>query len=79
MFQSGHAERVAMYAPGVRYDRIIEAFGGHGEHVERPDEIRPALERAFASGRAACINVRVDPAAIWPIPTAGRPSALMGY
>jgi thiamine pyrophosphate-dependent acetolactate synthase large subunit-like protein len=28
--------------------------------VEKPEEIRPALERAFASGRAAVVNVRVD-------------------
>lgn len=79
MFHNPYNERVAMYLPGIRYDKIIEAFGGHGEHVEHPDEIRPALERAVASGKSACINVRVDPAAIWPIPTAGRASSLMGY
>lgn len=79
MFPDGHDERVAMYRPGIRYDRMMEAFGGYGEHVERPEELRPALERAFAAGRSACIDVMVDPAAIWPIPTAGRASSLMGY
>ncbi|MFQ5614041.1 MAG: thiamine pyrophosphate-dependent enzyme, partial [Anaerolineae bacterium] len=45
----------------TRYDKIVEAMGGHGEHVARPEDIRPALERAFASGRPACINVDLDP------------------
>ena len=43
----------------TRYDKIVEAMGGHGEHVTRPEEIRPALERAFASGKAACVNVEM--------------------
>ena len=41
----------------TRYDKVVEALGGHGEHVERPEELRPALERAAASGKPACINV----------------------
>jgi len=41
----------------TRYDKVVEALGGHGEHVEHPDELRPALERAAASGKPACINV----------------------
>ena len=41
----------------TRYDKVVEALGGHGEHVERPEEIRPALERAAASGKPACVNV----------------------
>jgi acetolactate synthase I/II/III large subunit len=43
----------------TRYDKIVEAMGGHGEYVTTPDQIRPALERAFASGKAACINVEI--------------------
>jgi acetolactate synthase-1/2/3 large subunit len=38
----------------------VEALGGHGEFVERPEQIRPALERAFASGLPAAINVMID-------------------
>ncbi len=34
-------------------------MGGHGEYCERPEEIRPALERAFASGKPALINVKI--------------------
>ena len=61
LFAGEYPERVGMYVPDARYDRMIEAFGGHGEHVERPEEIRPALERALAADRAACINVVIDP------------------
>ena len=45
---------------------MVEALGGFGLAVERPEEIRPALEAAFASGRTACINVAVDPSVISP-------------
>jgi len=42
----------------VRYDKVVEALGGYGEMVEKPDDIKPALERAFSSGLPACINVK---------------------
>lgn len=45
----------------TRYDRVVEALGGYGEHVTEPGQIRAALERARASGRPACVNVMVDP------------------
>lgn len=45
---------------GQRYHDVVEALGGHGELVTEPDEIRPAIERAFASGKPSCINVHVD-------------------
>jgi len=41
----------------TRYDKLVESLGGYGELVEKPGEIRPALERAFASGLPACVNV----------------------
>ena len=43
------------------YHRMVEGLGGYGELVTEPAEIRPALDRAFASGVPACINVIVDP------------------
>ena len=43
----------------TRYDKVVEALGGHGELVERPEQLRPALERAAASGKPACINVMI--------------------
>jgi acetolactate synthase-1/2/3 large subunit len=45
----------------VHYERMVEALDGHGEFVERAEDIRPAIERALASGRPACVNVMVDP------------------
>jgi acetolactate synthase I/II/III large subunit len=56
----GHAVGSEL-APGIRYDRVVEAFGGYGELVERPADLRPALERALASGKPACVNVLTDP------------------
>ncbi len=44
----------------TRYDKLMEALGGHGEFVEQPEEIRPALERAYGSGKPAVVNVKVD-------------------
>ncbi len=43
----------------TRYDKVVEALGGHGEHVTEPEGIRPALERAFASGLPALVNVEI--------------------
>ena len=43
-----------------RYDLVAQGLGGHGEHVERPEELAPALERAFASGLPALLNVAVQ-------------------
>ena len=47
-------------ADNARYDRVVEALGGHGEFVTEPDDIFPAIERAFASGKPACVNVIID-------------------
>jgi acetolactate synthase-1/2/3 large subunit len=41
----------------TRYDKVVEALGGHGELVTRPEQIRPALDRAAASGKPALVNV----------------------
>jgi len=47
--------------PELRYDKMFEAIGCHGEHVVRPDDIRPALERAFAARKPSVVNVIGDP------------------
>jgi acetolactate synthase-1/2/3 large subunit len=52
--------------PATRYERVVEALGGYGELVERPADVRPALERAFASGRPALVNVLTDPTVVYP-------------
>lgn len=45
----------------TRYDQMAVALGGHGEFVERPQDLAAALERALASGKAAIVNVKTDP------------------
>jgi len=56
------AERaIATSLAATRYDKVVEALGGYGELVTMPGDIAPALERAFASGKPACINVMLDP------------------
>jgi acetolactate synthase-1/2/3 large subunit len=52
--------------PGLRYDKVVEDLGGHGELVERPDDLKPALERAFSSGKPALVNVLTDPSVAYP-------------
>jgi acetolactate synthase I/II/III large subunit len=52
--------------PETRYDLMVEALGGHGELVRAPGELVPALERAFAAGRPALVNVLTDPAVAYP-------------
>jgi acetolactate synthase-1/2/3 large subunit len=44
----------------VRYDEVARACGWHGERVERPEEITPALQRAAAAGKPALLDVVVD-------------------
>jgi acetolactate synthase-1/2/3 large subunit len=47
----------------TRYDRVVEALGGKGEHVDDPKDLVPAIERAFASGTVYCVDVAIDPEA----------------
>ena len=47
--------------PGPLIDQVAEALGAHGEYVESADQIPAALERAFASGRPALVNVMIEP------------------
>jgi len=58
----------------MRYDQLVETLGGVGIYVEKIADIKPALQKAFASGKPACVNVRTDPEALfggmdlpWPI------------
>ena len=45
----------------TRYDKMAKSLGGWGHHVEEPQDIRPALESAFASGKPALLNVITSP------------------
>lgn len=45
----------------VRYEKIVESLGGHGEFVTDPTEVGSAIDRALASGTMSCVNVITDP------------------
>ena len=49
------------FVPNARYDKVIEAFGGKGYHVETPEQFRAALQESFASGATTLINVAISP------------------
>jgi acetolactate synthase-1/2/3 large subunit len=63
----GAGRRVVTELAATRYDLAAAGFGCHAEHVVEPGELRPALERAFASGKPACVNVMTDPNVIAPV------------
>lgn len=44
----------------IRYDRLVTEMGGHGEHVERTEDLPGALARALASNRPALVDVRIQ-------------------
>jgi acetolactate synthase-1/2/3 large subunit len=55
----------------ARYDLVAAALGGHGELVEKPEDMTGAIERSLASGKPACINVMVESI---PSPVVRRPA-----
>jgi len=44
----------------TRYDKMVQGLGGHGELVERPEDLKPAIERALASAKPALLNIAVE-------------------
>jgi len=57
--------------PGCRYDQVVTALGGGGELVTQPQDIGPALRRAFDSGAPYMVNVVTDPKDSYPRSTFG--------
>jgi acetolactate synthase-1/2/3 large subunit len=55
----GEQRAVATGLDYTRYDKVVEALGGFGAWVERVEDIGPALDAAFASGKPACVNVKI--------------------
>jgi thiamine pyrophosphate-dependent acetolactate synthase large subunit-like protein len=51
------------WSKDVRLDKVAEGFGCHGEYVEKENEIGPAIQRAYASGKTAVVHVCIDPKA----------------
>ena len=60
-FPADYFERFSKFLPELRYEQIMAMFGGHAEYITEVAQIRPALQRAVASGIPSCLNVRVDP------------------
>lgn len=58
--------------PGIRYDKMFAEIGCHTEYVTEPEQIRPALERSFNSGKPALINVIPDNTVLPPFLYEGR-------
>lgn len=66
LFPKGWAKKTGVFPfsdlrPSPAYERIVEAHGGYGERVEKPDQVQPALRRAMKAvrdeGRQAVLNV----------------------
>jgi len=79
MVRRGRDRIVATELGPTRYEKAAEAFGVHAELVEDGSQVTPAIERAFASGRPACINVMTDPDAISPAVQAAAQQAGEGF
>ena len=61
------ADRCTCAELGMRhYEKMVEGLGGYGELVTRDEDIVPAIQRAVASGKPACVNVVIDPNATSP-------------
>lgn len=52
--------------PETPYEKVVEALGCDGVAVSDPEQLRPALERAFESGRPTLVNVLTDPEVVYP-------------
>ncbi len=59
-----HRDVCSKLNDNARYDKYAEGLGAYGELVTEPDQITPALKRAFASGLPAVIDVRTDPSIV---------------
>jgi acetolactate synthase-1/2/3 large subunit len=56
-----HYDVCSKLSEDTRYDKYAESLGAYGELVTEPEEIKPALNRAFDSGLPAVLDVRTDP------------------
>jgi len=55
----GKERAVATALEYTRYDKVVEAVGGFGAYVEKVADLGPALDAALASGKPACVNVKI--------------------
>ncbi len=73
----GHDRTCATELGVVRYDLMAQGLGGYGEFIERPEEIKPAIERSLKYGKVSCINVMVDPTLPHPVTKYATESGLL--
>ena len=66
----GEGQRVVTDLSPTRYEQAAAGFGCHAEQVIAPEDLAPALERALASERPACVNVMTDASVIAPLTVA---------
>jgi len=59
----GEDPATTVFVKDARYDLMMQAFGGEGETVTNPDDLKRAVYAAFASGKPTLINAAIDPAA----------------
>jgi acetolactate synthase-1/2/3 large subunit len=62
-FEQPSSQPGVHWSKNVRFDKIAEGLDCHGEYVEKDEDIGPAIERAYASGRTAVVHVCIDPKA----------------
>ena len=55
-----NAQHFATDFRDIPFHTMFEGLGGYGELVETCDQLAPALQRAFASGKTACLNVKTQ-------------------
>jgi acetolactate synthase-1/2/3 large subunit len=67
-FPSANTERIITFQPELEYDRIMKLFGGRGQTITDPEELKSALQQAISANTPYCINVIIDPDT--PIPNA---------
>ena len=75
MVRLGNERVIGTELSPTHYEKAAEPFGVHAEYVEEAEGIRPAIERALASGLPACVNVMSDTNAISPAEAAMAPAA----
>lgn len=58
--QEHMGEMPETFFAGARFDEFVQSMGGHGEYVDAPEQIQPAIRRAFESGKTALVQVKTD-------------------
>ncbi|MCH8870750.1 MAG: acetolactate synthase [Chloroflexi bacterium] len=61
VLRRGGRALATMLSQETNYAKIMEGMGGYGERITDPNEIKPALARAFGSGKPALLDVVIDP------------------